>query len=182
MPHSIVAYFDNTSDQVIRDTWKALAEAGVCDYLYKSENNPHIKLGMYDNLDVDIAGKRLKLLAQSTEKQKIHFKNIGVYPGDKPIVFLDISATTGVLNLQQQIQSLFSGESHEIGATYFDPGIWKPDCFLTMSIEREKLHQAIDVAMGLPLPFDGFIERIGLIEFHPARQLISCDLSTGKPR
>jgi hypothetical protein len=176
MPHAIVAYFDTNSDQVIRNTWKALADAGVCDYLYKSENNPHIKLGMYDNLDVDIASERLKSLAQKTEKQKIHFKNIGIYPGARPIVFLDVSVTAKLLNIQQQTQSIFSGESREIGATYFDPGIWKPDCFLTMSIERERLHQAIDITMDIPLPFDGFIEQIGAIEFHPARKLFSYPL------
>jgi len=177
MPHAIVAYFDNTSDQVIRDTWKAMADAGVCDYLHNSENNPHIKLGMYESLDAEIASEKLIRLANETERLQIHFKNIGVYPGDKPIVFLDISATMEVLNLQQQIQSVFSSESREIGATYFDPGIWKPDCFLTMSIERKKLHQAVDVALDISLPFDGFIDQIGVIEFHPARKLFAYPLT-----
>lgn len=176
MPHAVVAYFDSNSDRVIRDTWKALADAGVCDYLYRSENNPHIKLGMYDGLDVDTTREKLKSLAQATEKLKIHFKNIGVYPGEKPIVFLDVSATSELLDLQKNIQSIFSHEPSEIGATYFDPGIWKPDCFLTMSIERNKLHQAIDVVMDLPLPFDGYIEQLGIIEFHPARKIISYPL------
>jgi hypothetical protein len=177
MPYAVVAYFDTNSDQLIRDTWKALADAGVCDYLYKSENNPHIKLGIYDSLDVDIAREKLNSMAKKMKKQKIHFKNIGIYPAEKPIVFLDISATTSLLMMQQQVQSIFGSVPHDIAANYFDPGIWKPDCFLTMSIMREKLPGAISVAMELPLPFDGAIERIGLIEFHPARKLFSCNLS-----
>jgi hypothetical protein len=176
MPHAIVVYFDTTSNTAIRNVWKELAEADVCDYLYRSENDPHIKLGMYDGLDVEKAKQRLSYLASNSEMQKIHFKNIGVYPGEKRIVFLDISATMAILELKQKVQSLFDDESQEIGANYFLAGIWKPDCFLTMSIEREKLPRAIDVTMNLPLPFDGFIEQIGVIEFHPARKLFSFPL------
>jgi hypothetical protein len=173
MPYAIVAYFDKDSDQTIKNIWKLLAEADVCDYLHKSENNPHIKLGMYDELMVAEAQAILEDLSKTTNRLKVHFKNIGIYPNEKPIVFLDISVTSAILDLQKQVQALFTHYSHEIGSNYFDEGIWKPDCFLTMSIEQARLQKAIDVIMHMNLPFEGFIERVGLIEFHPARQIFS---------
>ncbi len=173
MPYALVVYFDKNSDKIIKNIWKDLAEADVDDYLYKSENNPHIKLGMYDELMVGKAEEILEGLSKTTKRQKVQFKNIGIYPNEKPIVFLDISATSSVLDLQKQVQSLFRHNPHEIGSDYFDEGIWKPDCFLTMSIEPEKLQRAIDIVIRVKLPFEAFIERIGLIEFHPAQQIFS---------
>jgi hypothetical protein len=173
MPYAVVTYFDKKSDQTIRNIWKELADADVCSYLYESENSPHIKLGMYDELNVEKTKEILEEVSKTTKRQRVHFKNIGIYPHEKPIVFLDMSVSGCLLEFQKQVCALFESNAHEIGSNYFEPGIWKPDCFLTVSIEREKVYKAIDLLMRLKLPFDGFIERIGLIEFHPARQIFS---------
>lgn len=176
MPYAVVVYFDKNSDQIIRSIWKELADAELCSYLHESENNPHIKLGMYDQLNLELAEKILRKVSKTTKRQRVRFKNIGIYPNEKPIVFLDISATSSILELQKQVYSLFKSNPHKIRSNYFEEGIWKPDCFLTISIEQERLQKAMDVVMRLKLPFDGCIERIGIIEFHPARQLYSYSL------
>jgi len=51
MGYAIVGYFDKETDEVIRELWKILMINGIGDYLYNSENNPHIKFIMYENLD-----------------------------------------------------------------------------------------------------------------------------------
>lgn len=177
MPYAIVGYFDQQSSRLIRDYWKKLAEANVCDYLHRSANSPHIKLGMFDELDVDACRLSLQALSERTPAQKIHFKNIGLYPNEQPIVFLDIAVSTALLALQREIAEVFTGVPKKVASVYFDPGIWKPDCFLTMAIDRSKVSSALDVLLGLPLPFDGRLEAIGLLEFHPAKKIFECALA-----
>lgn len=91
MAYAIVDYFDPETDAFIRSIWKDLADNGICDYLFRSENNPHIKFAMYTTLAL---GEVKPLLAQFTKNHsrlKLHFKNYGFYPNEKPIVFLDIN-------------------------------------------------------------------------------------------
>lgn len=176
MPYAIVGYFDHQSSLLIRDYWKKLAEANVCDYLHKSANSPHIKLGMFDEMDVDACRLSLQALSERTSAQKIHFKNIGIYPNEQPIFFLDIAASAALLTLQREIAELFKGVPKKVALEYFDPGIWKPDCFLTMAIDRSKVPCALAVLLELPLPFDGRLEALGLLEFHPARKIFECGL------
>lgn len=76
-----------------------------------------------------------------------------------------------------EIQKIFNilGEQDERG--YFAPGIWNPDCQLTVSFDKVKLSTAVDYLADTILPFDGRLEKFGVIEFYPAKQLFSCQLS-----
>ncbi len=176
MGYAIVGYFDKYSDKKIRKLWQNLAETGICNYLYKSENNPHIKFSMFDELDVKQVQKKLQSYTHNKKKINLHFKNYGIYINKKPIVFLDISATIPVLKLQIDIQKEFNQYGVKTGFDFFEQGIWKPDCFITIGIEKENMIKAIKLLLDTKLPFNGYLERIGVIEFHPAKQLFSYSL------
>lgn len=51
MGYAVVGYFDKATDERIRRIWKELMENDIDDYLYNSENNPHIKFAMYENIE-----------------------------------------------------------------------------------------------------------------------------------
>ena len=96
MAYAIIGYFDSVSDERVRTLWKIFAERDICDYLYKSENNPHIKFAMYDDLNIDKVENALNIYTQNKNKIRIHFKNYGFYPNEQPILFIDISNTIDI--------------------------------------------------------------------------------------
>ncbi len=176
MGYAIVGYFDNKSDVIVRELWKGMAEIGVDDYLYKSENNPHFKFIIYEQLDLDRVKTILESLAKNQEKIPIQFKSYSFYPNDMPFINIDIAVSTEILNLHQKIRKKVDLYSKTYGVDYFDNGIWKPDCQLTKEIPKEKLETAIKYLADRALPFSGQINRLGIIEFHPAKQIVSYEL------
>lgn len=176
MAYAIVGYFDSISDKRIKELWKGLADIGVDDYLINSSNNPHIKLAMFETLDLEAAQQELYRLTEKMQKINIHFKKYGIYPNDKPFITIDIAENIEVIKLHMKVQELFDKFINKDSENYFVPGIWKPDCQLTVSFDKRKLGAAINYLSETTLPFNGKLEKIGIIEFYPAKQLFSYEL------
>ena len=177
--YAVVGYFDINTDKRIKTLWKSMADIGVCDYLINSANNPHIKLAMYHSLNIEQAKEDLNELCNKQYKTDVHFKSYSFYPGDEPFICLDASPSYKLLDLQAKVNEVcdISGEKDNRG--FFDNGIWKPDCQLTVRIYKErlaKIEKATRFLCETELPFDGVLERIGIIEFHPAEQLFDFSL------
>jgi hypothetical protein len=173
---AVVGYFDKDSDKIIKSLWQGMVDAEVCDYLINSANNPHIKFAIFNELDIKSVEKGLHLLSEKTKKIKIHFKTYSFYPNEQPFLCIDIAVSFPILELHKEIQNIFNENDVKDSRNYFEQGIWKPDCQLTRPFDKTKLVKAINYLAETKLPFDGILERIGLIEFHPAKQLFSYDL------
>jgi hypothetical protein len=139
--------------------------------LHESENDPHIKFAMYESIHVEQALKCLGACTKHFAKLELHFKNYGMYPGDEPILFLDISATIQILEWQHEVKAALRPMGEEAKVDFFDQGIWKPDCFLSNAMDKANVDQAIRILYETPLPFKGYLVSLGLLEFYPARQL-----------
>lgn len=176
MGYAIVGYFDSISDKKIKELWSGLADIGVDDYLINSANNPHIKFAMIESLDLENARKELHLLSENIRKINIHFKKYGIYPNDKPFITIDIAENIEIIKLHMEIQKIFDKFVNNLSENYFVPGIWKPDCQLTVSFDKGKLGAAVNYLSETSLPFNGQLEKIGVIEFYPAKQLFSYEL------
>lgn len=177
MGFAVVGYFDNDSDKAIKSLWRGMADSNVCNYLINSENNPHIKFAMYNELDIASAEKALYLLSGKTKRIKIHFKSYSFYPSDTPFICIDIAVSLPILEMHSEIQkNCLEYNNIKDKRGFFEQGIWKSDCQLTRAFDKSKLPNAIKYLSDTQLPFDGVLERIGLIEFHPAKQLFSFNL------
>ena len=153
--------------------WEGKASIGVCNYLINSANNPHVKFAMFDSLDVKEAEASLKLLCATHKKEAVHFKTYSFFPNENPTISIDIATSSPLIELQAIIHDSFKKFGKEDGRRYFDNGIWTPNCQLTIGIDKIKLGTAVSYLCEMRLPFDGVLERIGIIEFHPAKQLCS---------
>lgn len=66
---------------------------------------------------------------------------------------------------------------------YFDErcsrGKWQPDCPLTTSsypMKKANLPKAVEYLSSVELPINGYLDKIGIIEFHPAKKIITVPL------
>ena len=153
-----------------------MADLKVCDYLINSANNPHIKFAMLDGLNISEAEENLEKISKEHNKISVQFKSYSFYPGDTPFVCIDIAVSYAILELQSRIQNTYKELGNGDNRGYFDAGIWKPDCQLTISFSKSKLANAVEYLCETKLPLNGTLERLGIIEYHPAKQLCSCML------
>jgi hypothetical protein len=179
MPHAVMLFFDARTEAIIQAIWKELDETGAASYLHRSANRPHFKLAIYEDLDVSASQLCLQSIAATTAGMPVHFKSLGIFPNAKPTVFLAPSITPALLDLHTRIGSIL----HDLGKCpsydFFLPEHWVPHCLLGFDLEPAKLACVLECAMHLQLPFDGRIEEIGLVEFHPVRHLFAFPLAGG---
>ncbi len=173
MPFAVVVYFDLKTEGIIRDAWKTLADRNIDPYLSRSDNRPHVKLWMYESFDVEKGRERIRKFAGSNRKTEIQFKLIGIYPLEKPVVFLGAATGREWIDLKMGLGDLLEDISTGMSPQYFQLGSWSPDCQLTVGVQKDKLIDAIRIAMGIPIPLAGTATEIGVIEFHPAKRLFS---------
>ncbi|BCN30826.1 hypothetical protein [Anaeromicropila herbilytica] len=176
MPFAIVGYYDKYTDEKIKLLWKGMADIGVDDYLIRSDNNPHFKFAMYEDLDINNVQQELYSMTKTIKKLPVQFKSYSFYPNEKPFISIDLAVSHLILDIQDEIRKKCDKYAKLYDFNYFDQGIWKPDCQLTIEFEKEKLGKAIEYLSNTVLPFDGIVERIGIIEFPPAKQLFSYEL------
>ena len=172
MGYAIVGYFDLESDKKIKEMWELMAYKEIDNYLITSENDAHFKIDIFDEVDVELVNSELEKIAKEHKKIDVHFKKFGFYPKkDKPFITLDIAENSEIIDLQKAIHTTFIKKGIEESRGFFSSGIWKPDIQLTISINKERLPKAVECLNNIELPFNGRLESIGLIEFHPAKQL-----------
>ncbi len=176
MGYAIVGYFDEVTDKKISGLWDQLAIEGIDDYLINSANNPHIKFMMYEDIEKDKLIESISEIAKSRKTIDVIFKSYSFYPNERPFFNIDMAVSEELLALQETIRESCDKLSHEFQIDFFDKGIWKPDCQLTREIDISKMFDAVGCLYKNKLPLVGKIEKIGLIEFHPAKQIIHFNL------
>lgn len=177
MGYAIVGYFDKETDEKIRGLWKDLMLNSIDDYLYNSANNPHIKFVMYEDVEETAVIDEISNIAKRVKSIDVVFKSYSFYPNEKPFLNIDMPVSMELLKLQTEIRETCDKMSDLLPIDFFDKGIWKPDCQLTREIDNTKLANAITCLYETKLPIKGKLERIGLIKFHPAKQIIDIDLN-----
>ena len=176
MAYAIVGYFDWKTDSFIKSLWKELADNEICSYLSNSENNPHIKFSMFNQLDIEKVTPVFNAFTRTHNKITVHLKNYGFFANETPTLFIDFAPSIQLIELENDIRNTFNKYGICFDFNYFDENIWMPSCQLTVKTEHSKLNGAIELLLKRPLQFDGILERIGIIEFHPAKQIVSCNL------
>lgn len=176
MAYAIVGYFDKDTDNFIKSLWKELADNNICNYLHNSENNPHIKFSMHTQLDIEKVNPILYKFASSHDRLSIHLKNYGIFSNENPALVIDFAPSISLIKLENDIQKTFNMYGESFDFEYFDENIWMPNCPLTVKSELFSLQEAINILLEKPLQFNGTLERLGIIEFHPAKQIVSYNL------
>ena len=179
MPYAITGYFDANCSLKIREIWKGLAENNIDDYMYKSENDPHFKLSMYADLDLKSASEILDEIISKNSCIDLIIKNLSFYFTNNYVISLNIASSTELLDFQQNVKMNFDLVGKSLPDDYFDRGKRQPECPLTTSsfpMKKEKLSKAAEYLSTVELPISGRLEKIGIIEFHPAKKITTVPL------
>jgi hypothetical protein len=180
MQYAIVGYFDEGCSQKIREIWKGFAENNIDDYMHKSVNDPHCKLAINTSLDLGSATDILKEITSANCSISIVIKDYSFYISNSHYVLsFNMASSIELLEFQQKVKIKFDLIGKPLPVDYFDRGRWQPDCPLTTSsypMRKENLPVAAEYLSSVELPIDGYIDKLGIIEFHPAKKIITVPL------
>lgn len=178
MFYSIGLYFDNETDQLVRNVWKKLSEHQLPDYYFRSENRPHITLAIFSGTDIEKAERLLFQFSQSSRPFSLSFQQIGMFTGPDWTVFWAPVVTMKLLELHADLHQKFSPFSTFPDFTYYNPDKWIPHCGIAMEIkEYQQIPQILEYCQGLTKSHEARITEIGLISFRPVNHLFSFPLS-----
>lgn len=180
MPVAIEFFLDDASATVVRETWRALAEAGVSAYLNESGVRPHLTLTAGSGVDATTES-RLRDFAAETPPPSVTFASLGVSPGEQPNLFLTPIVTADLLDLHRRFLDRFAGLIAAPSERYA-PGRWVPHCTLVEHVSSDLVARAVEVCRRSPLPLEARLVEIGVVEWRPVRQICAFNLAHSPPR
>jgi hypothetical protein len=172
MPFAIELALDPTAGAVVRRVWRELEGAGITD-MARSGAHPHLSLGIWDALDLPAFQAALAAFAREIERVPVAFASVRTF--STGAVFLAPEANPALVELHAGFHRRFARLG--TGAwEYYAPGRWGPHCTLAMNLADEQVVTALGISRRAPLPLEGCLERIGIVEFRPVKQLCAFPL------
>jgi len=172
MPIAVELEFDEKSDRFIREIWQEMSEKEVSSFLFHSKSVPHITLGMFDIKKEN--GEKLvediREFCTEISKIEIELSSIGVFKGDKNVLFLAATVTKDLLDLHDRFYEKLK-IYRELAWEYYLPDIWVPHVSVAMDVDNDNLYKAMDIVLGKFKKTKATVEKTGIISVKPLKAL-----------
>ncbi len=168
MPFAIELFFDDSSDELIRDLWRRIAEAGFTSFLPENRNIPHVTLTVCEELDLARARLMIAELASTMAPMDQAFVSIGIFPYQYQTVFLGLRSSEPLLDVQKYCYAMLRECACKTWR-FYSPEQWVPHCSLGMELTRQEAIAIAEIAQDLTFPIEFTIKGIGIVEFRPER-------------
>ncbi|HHU92198.1 MAG TPA: 2'-5' RNA ligase family protein [Halanaerobiaceae bacterium] len=173
MGYAVLLYFD---DEVSAKIGEIRFELKRNEINIDEGIKPHLTLSVYDNLPILDFEKEFGLYVKEVKPFEVIFYRIGEFKRDKPaVIFLEPEMTPELLEVHNDYHNYFS-KYNQLAWEYYKPGIWYPHCTLCLNLSEEMYKKAKELLNDVELPLKARVEKIGIIEFPPHRELINFNL------
>jgi 2'-5' RNA ligase len=163
MPFVVELYFDSSTEECIREAWKAIDEAGISDSMPKGGYRPHISLGISNHLELDAFAQELSVFAAGITPFRLLFPSIGIFSTSEGVVYLGATVTEQLLNVHTAFHKIFKKHAEE-QREYYTIGRWVPHCTLAFGLSEDQIVEAVTVCRRIVLPTSTKVKEIGVVE------------------
>ena len=179
MPFVVELYFDPSTEECIRDVWKAINDAGISDSMPKGGYRPHVSLGVCDHLETDSLARELSTFAAGVTPFRLSCGNIGIFSTSEGVVYLGVTVTEQLLNVHARFHEIFKKHARE-QREYYAVGRWVPHCTLAFGLSEERIVEAVTVCRKIALPTSMKVREIGVVEVSPTSCQTLCSFNLKK--
>lgn len=139
MAHALELFFDEAADELVRDQWQRLEDAGVPSLATRSHqrHRPHVTLAVAGTIN-PATRKALRSELSVLATPDLWLSTLGTFAGDEAVLFLGAVVDTEVLALHSAVHDLLAGKVTNPSAYYF-PGAWIPHCTLAKGVTAEQI-------------------------------------------
>ena len=172
---AVLAYFDPETERAIRSLQEQLVWRGIQPIPEEMHREPHLTLGMWNGkAPPDFPDALLRFTAE-LGRMRLLFSSAGVFPTRDGVIFLAPVVTFDLLALHTRFHRTVVPAGLEPNRHYL-PGAWVPHCTLGVALADWEMHAAMDIAREPPMPFEGTLESIGIVEFPPLKEVLRIPL------
>jgi hypothetical protein len=174
MAYAVECFFNEEPTKQINKLIKIFKEQKI-----NTDNiiNPHISLAVYNSLDTVQFSEKLKIFSAKTHKIKLELLNFDIFSSEKSVLYLSPKFSKELFELHNVFHITFKkcipNESH-----YYIPENWAPHCTIGIDMTKEMIDKSKKFMHEINLPLSLLIEEIGLIEFPPAKKIVSFPLES----
>jgi hypothetical protein len=178
MPHAVILYLDQKSENKINDLWKNLADEKLSESITMAGIRPHITLAIYDELACQPCDNELDRISSRTTSIPLRFSYLGFFTKSEPVIFAAPNPTNELLAFHDHLHTRLANESKG-SWEHYKPGSWVPHFSLAMDFKFENIGKIILRCQTLlPLPMDVSAIQLGVVEFQPIRDIFKYDFLT----
>ena len=163
MPVAVSAWFDESTESSIRAMWKRLADAGFSRELHDGPYRPHITLALYERIDRAAFVPATRQQLSTWRPFPVVFAGLGVFLNDAPTVYLSVTPSDRLHQLHREVHELLRGRAQG-PAPHCLQDSWNPHATLAFALPGATFLEAMDLLRATALPFEGIVDRVGVIE------------------
>ncbi|KPU26288.1 hypothetical protein TR13x_10765 [Caloranaerobacter sp. TR13] len=172
MPYAIELYVDTESSKTIDEICNKLASEGIS---IDKGTKPHISLAIYEDIPIESFKKELQMFSYKTKPFDITLSSVGMFVTESIVIYLAPTVTKELLGIHSEFHNSFK-KYRSKAWDYYLPNRWVPHCTLAMNLNDEMVNKTINICRGLELPINVKINKSGILEFKPNKQLIEYKL------
>jgi 2'-5' RNA ligase len=162
MPYGVELYLDQDAESAIRQTWEAIAAAGLDSYMLDSNVRPHVSLAISDHIDQHDLIKTTADFAASLQPIRLTLASIGSFPTAEGVLFYGVTVNHVLLEVHAEYSRIFNHYARQPYA-YYRVGTWVPHCTLAIGLSPEQMASAQEIARRTPLPIYSTTYEMGLV-------------------
>jgi 2'-5' RNA ligase len=177
--HVVELMLDPVAAAQVRSVWQRLHEAGLNPGLPESRVRPHITLLSSSPWNLETMADQLQDVLNSVPSFTVDFSYLGLFQGDQYVLFLGVTPTEALMQLQRAVYTTAADRVQEIAA-FSQPDRVVFHCSLAIGLAPDDLLPALEIARTMELPAMAWIERVEIVAYHPARTVATLRLSSGQ--
>jgi hypothetical protein len=167
MPYAIIFYFDPTTEEHLTRVQESLLP--LAEDAYYKDARPHVSLTGFDgDLPPDIV-PTLQVFSESIAPIELILGSVGVFPGEKGVVFLAPVVTPPLLEIHAKLHDLLRTMNVQTDP-YFQPGFWVPHSTMAMNIPAAAIPKAVETCLESGTFGSARLVELGLVQFPPVEE------------
>lgn len=141
--YAIISELDNDSSVVVKNLWARLRDACGLRAIYDLPT-PHFSWLVAEALDLPSAKAIIADLATHHLMLTSHVFGLGIFSGDRPVLYLPIVKSQAMIDLHNQIWEKLTPLADRVNG-YYSPAFWLPHITLAINdLRRENLACALE--------------------------------------
>jgi 2'-5' RNA ligase len=163
--YAVELYLEDKYADRIKSLWQRLANKDISTTMLENGCQPHITLGVFGDLDVDVSINLLDPFFDMVQVPGVDFAVLGCFPATK-VLHCTPTVTNPLLAVHSQIHEVISPVVSN-PVFYYQPGHWVPHCTIAIDLTVETLTQAFDDVLGDWQPFQSRFQAVALVNPSP---------------
>lgn len=155
--------FTETTHTALFALYQQLVNAKIGSATTRPEYYPHVTLlGVTDIYKAE-AHREVVAFTRNTQPFAISLSHVGIFATEESVVYLGVTPTLALLQLQRDFARQMSPVIEEVWA-YFSEGTWVPHCTLVQYIPASDFGIVIEATRTLNLPITARVESLSVVK------------------